>query len=290
VRPEVPRGLDEIMQRMMARQPADRYQTPAEVAAALGPCAAALVADVPNMQLDDRTRALIPVAVNLTPVSPAAPAQPVLAALPFALPVEPVELANFAGAGDVFEARGSSPAGESVGLAESSRGVNGPARRKAPAPAKTVLNPRMVVPIVAGGAFILILLLTCGGYLLLGGSGKKGDGYPADAALQITEATIAAEVMRPGQVKSVIVRLRRVNFLGPVELRLEGLPPGVTAPKTVVPAATVAAELRVTVPFGTDPCESNIRVVAKAKNLTAERSLRLQIVADKKLLGKNPRN
>src|SRR5439155_10448899 len=37
VRPEVPRRLDNVMSRMLARNPADRYQTPAEVAKALEP-------------------------------------------------------------------------------------------------------------------------------------------------------------------------------------------------------------------------------------------------------------
>ncbi|MBL8793948.1 MAG: protein kinase [Planctomycetia bacterium] len=40
LRPEVPEGLQAVVQRMLAKQPADRYQTPHEVAAALAPFAA----------------------------------------------------------------------------------------------------------------------------------------------------------------------------------------------------------------------------------------------------------
>src|SRR5262249_29472714 len=39
VRPDIPPGLAAVVQKMMAKRPADRYQTPAEAAAALAPFA-----------------------------------------------------------------------------------------------------------------------------------------------------------------------------------------------------------------------------------------------------------
>ena len=39
LRPEVPRGLDEVVRTMMAKDPGDRFPTPGAAAAALGPFA-----------------------------------------------------------------------------------------------------------------------------------------------------------------------------------------------------------------------------------------------------------
>jgi len=61
VRPDVPAGLAEVVRHMMAKDPGRRYQTPAEVASALVPFAAAGV-------LPGTTPAAIPVAIPLASV------------------------------------------------------------------------------------------------------------------------------------------------------------------------------------------------------------------------------
>jgi serine/threonine protein kinase len=284
VRAEIPAGLDRVLERMMARQPADRYQTPAETAAALEPYTIAMPADPPPLEIPDRIPLALPVAFTgdggAVPLAEPVSAPPDFIPIPFAQSGETAEPPSY----NPF-ATGSTDGAPAATAGAPAAPARTAATRTGPDPATGKLNPRLVMPIVAGSAVLFLVLVSCGGYFIVSwmrGGNAKADVYPDGCGLQITEASISSDVLRPGQVKSVIVRLRRVGFHGPVDLRLDGLPAGVTAPKITVPAAAVAAEVRVTVPFGTDPSDANIRVVGKAKNLTAEKDLRLQIVPAKK--------
>jgi serine/threonine protein kinase len=57
LRPEVPEGLAAVMERMMAKEPADRYQTPAEVAEALAPWTQSPIAPPPPEEMPQLARA-----------------------------------------------------------------------------------------------------------------------------------------------------------------------------------------------------------------------------------------
>ncbi len=241
-RPEVPQGLDEVVRRMMARQPADRYQTPAEAAVALAPYTAVVV-DVPRMEIEERVPLALPTSAPAV-AGPPPLARPVVP-LPVAQHVEAMESAPVDGA---IADPGSNPFAatlfEPAAAAAAANGVGKTAAaRTAPPTATAGLNPRVIIPIVGGAALLFVLFIACSGYLLmkwLGGAKPVVDAYPPGAALQITEAFLSSDVMRPGERKSVIVKLQRKGFHGPVELRLEGLPPGVRADATTVAAGAAA--------------------------------------------------
>jgi serine/threonine-protein kinase len=74
VRPEVPRALSTVIQKMMAKRPDDRYQTAAEVMDALLPFVGGLL--TPEGRPSDQFRAV--------PAAPAAPAAPVAPRAPAA--------------------------------------------------------------------------------------------------------------------------------------------------------------------------------------------------------------
>jgi serine/threonine-protein kinase len=247
-RPEVSEGLDRVLTRMMARQPADRYQTPAEVAAALEPFTQAAA------PVDDP----IPLA---EPVE-AAPEAPV----PVAPPVD-VELF---------------PAVLGHGLAHASTEESVPARRSSPPVARGPgWSPRLVYALVGAGAVAFLLFAGCTACVLtrFWPDGKAhADAYPAGAALMISEAEFSTPFIRPGERKFLNVKIQRKDFEGPVELRLTGLPPGIsTDDRVVIKAGMNAASVGITVPFGTVPTEAEIRVIAAAKNLSAEKQLSLRI-------------
>ncbi len=281
-RAEVPAGLDRILQRMMARQPADRYQTPAEVAAALAPFSTEGAA-APSLPLGEG----VPLAAPIT-----APAD--RAAVPLAQPVaaeearsEPVPLAAPVTMPPEDEGlfRPNNPFADTESpFAQAAAPAAPPAAHKRSKAAGSGLNPRVLVPMVGGAVLMVILAIACSGYLLvswLKGDAKTGtDAYPAGADLQIVEAYLSTgkSVIRIGERKRVIVTLRRINFHGPVKLRLDDLPAGVTFDPTTAPAAARQIEVPITAPFGIDPAEANIRVVARAKNLTAEKTLHLQVL------------
>jgi serine/threonine-protein kinase len=278
-RPDVPAGLDHVLQRMMARQPGDRYQAPAEVAEALTPFAAEQ-ACVASMQLDGR----LPLAAPVTaPVDSDA--------VPLALPVaaesrtEPAPLAEPlflpAGAASPFSTETGNPFVDANPAQIPNAGRTAPpAGHKRPLAS---LNPRILVPVVGGAVLMVVLAIACSGYLVvswLKGDKTNVDAYPPGADLQIVEAFLSTgnDIMRVGDRKKVIVKLRRVRFHGPVDLRLENLPAGVTFDKTTAAPAAAQVEVRITAPFGIDPAEADIRVVAKAKNLSAEKTLHLKVM------------
>ena len=78
-----------------------------------------------------------------------------------------------------------------------------------------------------------------------------------------------------GSRKNVIVKIRRVKFDGPIELRLEGLPSGVTGTKIVLKSGSTAIEVPIMASYGIDPSVSDIKIVGKAKNLSAEKTIQI---------------
>ena len=161
-----------------------------------------------------------------------------------------------------------------------------PARRMPPA-AKGGLPPRVLMAIVGGGVLLFVLLIGCSGFLFvnwLRGDKPRADEYPKDAEVQITDAFLSVDKFRMGDSKRLIVKIRRVKFDGPVELRFEGLPEGVTADKTIVPAGKMAEEVRITADRFMEPADTNIRIIGKAKNLTYTKEFHLQVLPEKKFL------
>ena len=254
VRPDVPPGLDAVMRTMMARQPDERYQAPAEVAAAL----------LPFTGREPPTEA-VPLAA---PVAVAAENVP-LAAPVYAAPVEPAIAeppAEFA----PDSAPGWSPPAEST------------AAPRPPAPPKKGLP----VGLLVGGGLAVLVLVGFVGWAVVGGlltraPAKKGYWNP-NAALRITKVKLSNDVIRPGDRKRVLVYIDRAEFQGPVKVHVENLPDGVQTGTTVIPANAKSGDVSLTVSYGTDPVETEIKVVAVAENLRDEKPLPLTVIPDKR--------
>jgi len=91
-------------------------------------------------------------------------------------------------------------------------------------------------------------------------------------------------VLPTGPKKNVIVTVRRsgtVSWDGVIDVKLEGLPPGVTSEPVKLGKSLTKAAVPISASLGTDPVEADIRIVATANNLQAERSLRLRVVRGK---------
>jgi serine/threonine protein kinase len=275
-RPDTPEGLERLLLQMMARHPADRPQTPAEVAAEMDPYT-------------------VPVTAAPTEV-PAAIAKPVAphevapeGQVPLALPVDvgPVSVSLPPASEGLFPVEGPNPfsLSDSDGaLATGADAINAPAGRNARAARQGGLDRRLVVAIGASVIAMSVLIVGCGGYLLMGwlGTGAKTNAYGPGAEVLILEAFLSSgDELPAGTQKNVIVKFRRNSFDGPVELRLEGLPPGLVSEPAVARSGITAVEVPVTAPFGIAPSETQIRVIATAKNLTAEKSLKLRVGPDK---------
>ncbi len=296
-RPGVPDGLAQVLRRMMARQPADRYQTPAEVAAALAPYTGAAPAEggvppapaVPRMELDEPIPLAAPVSVDAA--TPVPLATPVHAGATPDLPPPPAREGRFPldDAPNPFALSGGDAAAPAP-AASPAAASRGPAQR--PARPGGVSRLRLAVGIGAAAAVLFILLLSCGGYLIVSWlrGGPRADAWPAGAEIQIPEAFVSSDVLPIGSRKNVIVKVRRVKFDGPVSVHLEDLPSGVTSAPVTIKSGTTAVEVPITASFGIDPVTRDIRIVATSKNLTAERALTLQVVPDrfKKNLQRGP--
>jgi serine/threonine protein kinase len=288
---EVPEGLDRILARMLARQPVDRYQTPAEVAAALEP----FTTPTPRLEITERTPIAMP--VSAPSGGPVPLAQPIggtaaVKAPPVAHPVDAVPPLT-PPMQEVAAVEASNPF--SLSSAETTPGgpANGTARATAAGQriAKpNRLNPKLVIPIAGAAALLVVLLVGCSGYMLMGwmrGPKVVNDQYPAGASLEVNEALLSSDVLRATQSKLVIVKIRRKAFDGPVTVVLEGAPKGVSTETdkkpVIIPAGRVAAEIRIHADNFVGKVETKMRVIARAKNLTAERELHLQVLPQKKL-------
>jgi serine/threonine protein kinase len=303
-RPEVAEGLDAVVARMMARLPTDRYQTPAEVAAALQPytgpasatvtpsLAAPLVVAVPRMEIDASVPLALPVTVLAPTPEPAPLAEPIAPPVAAALsvpPASPMEAdgtlapAPVTGGGEPFAASRDNP------FATASTETPAGARPAVPAAAKNSMNPRVLLTLAGGGAVLVIVVLACVLYGVVSwmrGGKAVADAYPAGAGLEITEVRVSSDVLPIGSKKNVLVYVRRIQFNGPVDVRLEGLPDGVRFDKTTIAAGSTAVEVPIIASFGIEPVEKDVRVVAKAKNLTAAKNLALRVVAEAKKNGR----
>jgi tetratricopeptide (TPR) repeat protein len=97
---------------------------------------------------------------------------------------------------------------------------------------------------------------------------------PSLRLLAIDDVALQARHLR-----SLDVHLHRRNYTGPVELRLEGLPDGVKAPSTTVPAGADTGRLEVSASVRPGLHTRDVRVVAVASGLRSETTFRLTVCA-----------
>ncbi len=255
-RPEVPPGLEEVLRKMMARQPEDRYQTPLEVANALGPFTAPIALAMPTAM-----PATGPVVMAM-PVPPDAVTSNVPMALPIATsppfePDEPSFLEMTASGLDLS----SGPAA---------------ARPAKPQAKKRPLPLKLLIGVV--GSVVLISLLSCA--CLAGLFYFKDTPVKKNGTLRITKAkwSTGDELLIPGQHHHVLVWIERVDFRGPVKIWVKDLPPGVQSDTLNLVANIDNGQVKVTVSHGTQPVTKAVKVYAECDEAGAWAEMPMTLV------------
>jgi tetratricopeptide (TPR) repeat protein/serine/threonine protein kinase len=90
-------------------------------------------------------------------------------------------------------------------------------------------------------------------------------------------AALKKVTVEPGQRWTLGVRFRRVKWAGPLEVRLEGLPEGVTAWRGTVPADREAAGVTFIVRSYAPATTAKVRLVARGAGLKAEQTVPLEV-------------
>ena len=278
LRAEVPTGLEDVVRKMMARRPEERYQTPIEAAHALqayadAPMAAAIALARPvTAPASAGVVMAIPVPANAIvpggrvpmamPVGVCAPTPPVAADV--AVQTEP--------------AREEDPA--FLGMTATGRDMSSgltAAGGRAAQPNKPF--PVKLAVILGGGAFLLGAAMCLGVCLL---SYFSSDATKkSNAAINIKKAvySVPSQKLKPGESKFVNVYIERVSFKGPVKISLEDLPDGVTSKAQVMPESANEWYVGITVRFLIDPITTKIRVHAEceAESISADLTIPLVI-------------
>ncbi|MBX9678073.1 MAG: serine/threonine protein kinase [Gemmataceae bacterium] len=252
VRPEAPAGLEEVMVKMMARLPDDRYQTPNEVAAALASLSKATNAEMKPVSSGQVLLAKVVAPTTGLPVPSAAVliAKPVMATAVTAVPPTSVP----------------SSTDDSLGFGETSASPPSrprPTTEKAPAASSTLL---------IGGAAGLVMALI--GLVLMfrmvgcsGEPAKKGYLTPG-AAVRLKQ--VESRIYTDGAAKPLLVEIEREKFSGPVKVEFDPLPQGLSSEAIWIPSNKKQGEMRLTVSYGTSPFAAKLRITATAENLTDE--------------------
>ncbi|MFO0864033.1 MAG: protein kinase [Gemmataceae bacterium] len=273
VRPEAPAGLEEVMLKMMARLPDDRYQTPNEVAAALAsfarttspearPAASGqvLLAKVVTPSADVSLPSASPIPARPLPVPMAAP----VTAVPMAAPQ--AAMPRSGGPETALpQTAASISTDDSLGLSE---GPATPARTHTGSKPASHVSPMLLI----GGSAGMIMALI--GFVMLfrvvgcnGDPPKKGYFTPG-AAVHLKP--FDSRVYLDGGAKPLLVEIERDKFSGPVKVEFDPLPKGLSSEPAWIPSNKKQGELRLTVSYGTPPFAAKLRITATAENLTDE--------------------
>ena len=302
LRPEVPAALDEVLRKMMARKPDDRYQTPIEVAQALMPFTGKAT-PVPVALAVPVTESATSGVVMAQPVPTAAVACSVPMAQPImATPVRPtgdpsaetIELPPVARNGSAIPMATPAPpmradGGAFLGMSASGRDMSTPASAATPAvPRARKLFTGRIILILGGAGFVLSLIACVGIFAYL----WFGNPAPKKGTLLITATKFSMpdkkngktvpQVAIPGKHHTVHVFIERVDFKGPVNVMLKDLPAGVVCKPVTIPANTDRIEVPFTVSIGTLPIVAPIRVFAECESAgaTAEAPMKLEVGVD----------
>jgi hypothetical protein len=153
--------------------------------------------------------------------------------------------------------------GAAAGLAE--RGLAALLRR-----------PRLLL----AGAGALLLLLGFVGVVLIARALMPSEPPLPVGRLEIVKAMLSVgdAPLKPGDTKQVLVEIRRIDFQGPVEVRIEDLPDGIHAGKKKIPPNQDKGDLSLTVSYYTEPIQAQLRVVATAGERTASKLLPVTVV------------
>jgi tRNA A-37 threonylcarbamoyl transferase component Bud32 len=278
LRAEVPPGLEDVVRKMMARRPEERYQTPIEAAQALQ-----AYADAPRVAAIALARPVAAAACAGVVMAMPVPANAIVPGgkVPMAMPVG-ISTQTPPVAADVSVQTASAREGDTAfrGMTATGRDMSSgstAAAGRAAQPKKPF--PVKLAVIVGGGAFLLSAVVCLGVCLLsyfASDTTKK-----SNAAINIKEAiySVPSQKLKPGESKFVNVSIERVNFKGPVKISLEDLPDGVTSKAQVMPENANKGYVGITVRFLMDPITTKIRVHAEceAEGISADLTIPLVI-------------
>lgn len=252
VRPDAPAGLEEVMVKMMARLPDDRYQTPNEVAAALASLSKATNAEMKPVSSGQVLLAKVVAPTTGFPVPSAAvlTAKPVMATAVTAVPPTSVP----------------SSTDDSLGFGETSAS---PVAR--PRPTTERASSASSTLLIGGAAGLVMALI---GLVLLfrmvgcsGEPAKKGHFTPG-AAVRLKQ--VESRIYTDGGPKPLLVEIEREKFSGPVKVEFDPLPQGLSSEPIWIPSNKKQGEMRLTVSYTTPPFAAKLRITATAENLTDE--------------------
>lgn len=258
IRPDVPPAFEAVLQKMMARNIADRYQTPAEVAAALQPFC-------------DKNLAAVPILAD--PVLVAAPAD-----MPRAQPVgQPGSGAATASAHNPFAFSFSDVVEPPPRPAVPT--LAPPAAAAVPA-WKAFLADKQNFYLVIGGGGLLLVLLTL--FLTRGCGSAATKKYAADASLALSlKENVLYFDLRDSSVnprKNLIVTVNRHKFSGKVRVYVDKPPKGVRIDSMTLGDNEGTGELPVLVNYWTKSMEkAPLKVVATSEHLVDETTFYLTI-------------
>jgi serine/threonine-protein kinase len=262
--PEASVGLAEVLRKLMARRPEDRYQTAAEAAVALEPYTLRMPAPPPE------------------PVAKAAPPRGIVLAQPVpadALPPAgtPIPLAV------ALPVTAAPPPSD----AETFALDHTPAAPRPPRPRVPAAAPVPWRWLAGGGVLGLVLLLVL--FLLFRGGGQpvapKPGYWNPGAAVHIERVRLSVDAIHPGEIKRILVEIRRDEFDGPVTIKVDpdSLPPGfsATTPRPIPEKKKggMGGEIMLTVGTDADVGRYELKIVAVAENLSDERMLTVPVEA-----------
>src|SRR5262245_16008733 len=275
LRPEVPAGLDSVMQRMMARQPDQRYATPQEAAQALAPFTRLIVGEdiTATLSQTEIVEALakhkfalaIPVTRPLPAGAPVVQATPVVRSRPDeivpvvqATPVAPASAVAWSDAAAVFDGARSVPAP-----------VATPLHGELPVAEPTAASKRAWLIVTGGVAAALLIILVV---MILtrqnwGSPGRGQRGYGPSAAVQFKAVEPMPITLQEGRKTPVIVTIQRKDFSGPVLIGFEKLPNGLQSADIMIKDTQDTDQLYLMASFNSGIRKTELRLVAVAENL-----------------------
>jgi tRNA A-37 threonylcarbamoyl transferase component Bud32 len=294
LRPEAPTGLSLVLQKMMARAPAERYQTPLEAAQALAPFTKIGSDEIATATLrQDDLRAALASSAPKTDVAMAAPVAATGAPAMNPAPFIPAMALDNRAAGGATPAT-TQPAAETMewpGPGAHDEAAFQPESFSFQAARTAVLDDPAAVPelpaktpaaanktggvavwIVAIGALMAVAaFVALRGPLIGPGDPNKRGHFSPGAALRVFQPDPVE--FKDGGRKHIIVRIERQEFRGPVRIRFEGLPDGITAEEKIIADGKDIVEIPLVVSYGGGALKRELRIVASAENLQATTTL-----------------
>lgn len=274
LRPEVPAGLDAVLQRMMARQPEQRYAIPLDAAQALAPFTRLIVGEdiTATLSQTELVEALAKqkVAVAIPVTQPLPPGVPVIQATPVVQP----------GSDE------SVPVVQAISVADAPSAavpVATPVQGELPV-AQPIAAPDRTWLLWGGGVAAAFVVLAIVLIVTLRNSGPDGSGqrgHGAGAAVQLKEVEPMPIMLLEGRKTPVIVTIQRRDYAGPVTIGFENLPNGLQSAEITIKESQDRDQLYLMASFNCGIRQVNLLLVAAADNLRDVRVVPVTVVTKK---------